>query len=367
MVGKFGIVRLSAAALALCGAGAAQAGTIGIAAGYNEFILGNVSYQNSDVQGKIAVGGNLTVSSTSLSDKAGAGNNVIVGGNFTATNGSVTGNVIAGGNVNYTNPTVNGSVSAGGSVTFDPNSGGAAPTSVRYGTTFTKPSWMSASAQQGTTTVPIDFNAEFNNLKNISLAQVKSSDPYGLFQYSQAYFNAGSGTGVKAFNVSASTLMQATGGYNISADAGATVVINVSGTSAELFNTGYNLSGGLTADHVIWNFYEATSLLFDGSVVGSVLAPKAAVTASYGGLNGTLIAASLAGAYGSPTSIEAHTQLYGGGASDLFNGTLRDIASAGDTIPVPEPGMLALFGLAAVALVAARRMPDRKTRVVSAA
>lgn len=326
-------------------AGAAQAGTLGIASQYNAFILGNVSYQNSDVQGKIAVGGDFTATNMSLGGNAGAGNNVIVGGNFTATNGSVNGNVVSGGNVYYTNPTVNGSVSAAGSVAYNPNAGGTAPANTTYGTTFTKPNWMTASAQQGTTIVPLNFAAEFTNLKNISLAQVSEGDPYALVQYSQAYFNA-SGTGIKAFNVAASTLSAATGGYNIAAAAGATVVINVSGTSATLLNTGFNLSGGIQASNVIWNFYEATTLNFDGSVTGTVLAPKAAVTANYGGFNGTLIAASLMGSGGNPSSLEMHT-----GYS--FAGTLRDGVSP--VADVPEPTMLGLFGLGALALGMRRR------------
>lgn len=337
------MIRMTMAAAALV-AGSAQAGTLGVAAGYNEFILGNVVYQNSDIQGKIAVGGNLTATGTSIGGNAGAGNNVIVGGNFTDSNGSVTGNVIAGGNVNYANPTVSGTIAANGSVTL---SSGSGPTGVRYGTTYSAPSYYAFTATQGQTALPINFAAEFTNLKNISAAQVNSSDPYGLFQYSQAYFNATPGTSVKAFNVAASTLQQATGGYNINAAAGATVVINVSGASAELLNTGFNLTGGITADHLIWNFYEATSLQFDGSVTGTVLAPKAAVTANYGGFNGTLIAASLMGVGGAPTSLEMHSGY-------AFTGTLRD-SVAGDTTPVPEPGMVLLFSLAALTLFLSRR------------
>lgn len=352
---KSKMIRMSLAAILMaCGTSAAQAGTLGIAANYNEFILGNVAYQNSDVQGKIAVGGNLSVSGTSLADKVGTSTtNVVVGGNFTGTNGTVNGTIVSGGNINYTNPTVYGALQAKGSVYLDPNSGGTAPTSVTYGTTFTKPSWMTVQAQQGTVNVPIDFTAEFNNLKNISLAQVKSSDPYALYQYSQAYFNA-TGSGINAFNVTASTLAAATGGYNISASSTATVIINVSGTSAELLNTGFNLTGGITADHIIWNFYEATSLQFDGSVTGTVLAPKAAVTASYGGFNGTLIAASLGGMGGGATSIEAHSLMNGSGYSTAFTGTLRD-SVAGDAAPVPEPATLGLFGMGALVIGLRRR------------
>ncbi len=340
-------VSLGVAALALASLGSAAEGAVlGIAAGYNEFILGNVSYQNSDVQGKMAVGGNLTATGMSLADKAGAGNNIIVGGNFTDTNGSVTGNIIAGGNVTYTNPTVSGTISANGAVTL---SSGSGPTGVRYGTTYSGAAYYPFTPVQGVTTVPINFAAEFQNLKNLSLAQVNAADPAALYQYSQAYFNATPGTGVKAFNVSASTVAAATSGYNINAEAGATVVINVSGASANIINTGFNLTGGIAAEHVIWNFYEATTLNFDGSVTGTVLAPKAAVTASYGGFNGTLIAASLGGMGGGATSLEMHTMMNGGGANTLFTGTLRDIPVV-QADAVPEPATLGLFGMGAVVL-----------------
>ena len=42
-------------------------------------------------------------------------------------------------------------------------------------------------------------------------------------------------------------------------------------------NTGFNLSGGITSDHVLLNFYQATTLTLSGSLRSSVLAPFAAV------------------------------------------------------------------------------------------
>lgn len=342
-------------AAALTAGAPATAGTLGIAAQYNEFILGNVDYKYSDVQGKIAVGGNLTVTGTSLADKMGTNTtNVVVGGNFTATNGSVKGNIVAGGNVNYNNPTVNGNVSAGGSVTFNPNGGGSVGGSVTYGSSYAKPSWMNPTATQGITTVPVDFNAQFQYLRDLSAAQVDADDPYGIYQWSQLFFN-GTDPGINVFNVTETMFETAYGGFHFNAPSGSTVVVNVPGTDIRFLNTGFDFRN-VGVDHLVWNFYEATSLTFDGSSHGTILAPKAAVMANYGGLNGNLIAASMSGA-GGGTSLEAHIYNYGGGANTLFSGTLRDIPVVEEpqnpgTTPVSEAGTIGLlaFGLAALGL-----------------
>jgi len=347
---------LSASLLALAASAApAAAATLGMAGNYNEFIIGDSNRQYTDIQGKVAVGGNLTLNGLSVADLMPTNQtNVVVGGNLTAQNGTIRGNTVVGGNVNYTNPTINGNIAAGGSVTFAPNSGGSVNGTVTYGTTFTKPGWMNPSASQGTTTVPINFSQEALYLKALSQAQVKASDPTAIYQWSQLFFNAGSAP-LNVFNVTEAMFENATGGFNINAAAGSTVVINVPGLDVNVLNTGFTLTGGITVDRVLWNFYEATKITLQGSAVGTFLAPNAAVLSNWGGFNGNLIAAALHG-YGGPgvgSGLETHTKLYGGGAPTLFTGTLRDIPTP-PPASVPEPGMLGLLG-GALALVALRR------------
>ncbi len=148
-------------------------------------------------------------------------------------------------------------------------------------------------------------------------------------------FNA-SGAGSTYLNVVGS-ILGAADGIMIHGSASQTVVINVSGTSDVLPNVGYTLSGGITPNHVLYNFYQATSLTVS-SDEGSVLAPFAAVTALSGGFNGELIAASMIG------SVETHVYDGGGSSGQLtpFDGNLR---------PVPEPASLALMGAGGLGLL----------------
>ncbi|RBW45663.1 hypothetical protein DS901_02550 [Loktanella sp. D2R18] len=79
-----------------------------------------------------------------------------------------------------------------------------------------------------------------------------------------------------------------TGGYSIDVSQADTVIINVSGTSG-MFQMN-PLGGTQSAEHVIWNFYEATSIDINAVIVGHVLAPHAQLRGFSGGSVGTVIA-----------------------------------------------------------------------------
>src|SRR5205823_1898109 len=96
------------------------------------------------------------------------------------------------------------------------------------------------------------------------------------------------------FTVAASQLASANG-LQISAPAGATVLVNVSGTAGQVQYFGMTVSG-TDRQHVLFNFAAATTLTVAGiSVQGSVLAPRADVTFNNGNLEGTLVAKSVTG------------------------------------------------------------------------
>ena len=195
------------------------------------------------------------------------------------------------------------------------------------------------------TPLPIDFAAEGAYLKALSTAQVSALDPTPLSQWSQLFVNGGAGANF--YNVTAAQIVGASGGFVINAPADATVVLNVTGSGFTFPNTGFTLSGGITVDRVLWNFYDAAAITLAGSSHGSFLAPLADVTTTYGGFNGNLIAGSLTG------SIETHTMDYGGGPPTFFTGDLRPVP-----ITTPEPasaGLLAIAAIGGVGLLRRRR------------
>jgi choice-of-anchor A domain-containing protein len=331
-------------ALAL-GVSSASASLLGTAGDYNEFILGNSTRTNVDAQGKVAVGGNANFTNfTVASQQATNTTNLVVGGTLNASSASVKGHVVTGGNATYTTPTVNGNFSSNGSVAF--GSGGTVNGNVRYGTTFNQNGATISGTISGpvATPLPVNFAAEGAYLTALSAAQVNPGDPTPLFQFSQTYINAAAGANY--YNITGAQIASSTGGFNITGPAGSSIVLNVTGSGFTIPNTGFNLSGGITVADLLWNFYDATSFTIQGSARGtSFLAPLAAVSTSFGGFNGNLIAGSLTG------SIETHTMNDGGGVPTYFDGDLRPV-------PVPEPataGMLCIAAVGGVAFLRRRR------------
>jgi choice-of-anchor A domain-containing protein len=158
----------------------------------------------------------------------------------------------------------------------------------------------------------------------------------------------GTDPSLDVFNVDISVL----GGnntININDPSSATVVINVTGTSGTTTGASINVNGGgangdsTTADSkkVLFNFFQATSLTFGGSVIGSVLAPYATVTGLSRQLDGQLIAGNYTG------STEFHDL--------LFNGTNLPNPQTSTSNPTPEPGTLVMFAIG-LSLVAMTRL-----------
>ena len=337
----------------------ARAGFVGLgdpanAASYNEFILGNSTRTNVDSQGMVAVGGNAIFTNFTIDNLGHGSNALVVGGNLTGSSASIAGSIVVGGNAAYSNPTIHGGFSAGGNLTL--SNWGTVTGPIVTGGTFTNATGPYASygssVSHGSVASPIDFSAEATALRSISTslggtAGTTVSPVYGTLTFT-------GGAGVDVFHVLASDLSKATG-LVINAPSGATVIIDVDGTSASIQNAGFSLHGGIGADHVLYNFDGATSLSLSGvGVEGTILAPWASVAFNNGAVNGSLIALNLTG------SGETHIFDGGSGPSTLFDGTLP--LTSLNVTPVPEPASLALMAVGGVALVAFARQQRKAIR-----
>jgi choice-of-anchor A domain-containing protein len=140
----------------------------------------------------------------------------------------------------------------------------------------------------------IDFTGAGQYLRNASTAWAALATNGTIGWQSNQYTLTGSNASLNVFNISGANLAQATR-LTINAPARSTVLINVDGTSVSLRNFGIRITG-TSREKVLYNFAQATSLTLNGlGVEGSILAPRAALTATNGQINGNVIAASFSG------------------------------------------------------------------------
>jgi len=224
-------------------------------------VLGDVTQSSSDTEGRMAVGGTAKLTNfgvgANLSNSHGTRDDLIVGGNLTFNSGQV-----SNGNVVY---------------------GGAG--------SLTSVGLPNGSARRSTA---IDFNAAGQTLR-ANAATLASYPANGTtsVQYNQITLT-GNDPQVNIFTVSGSSLASATA-FTVRVPANSLVLVNINGTTDRMQNFGFSING-TDRTHIVYNFYQATSLTLSGiGVEGSVLAPNAAVTFNSGQLNGTLVAASLTG------------------------------------------------------------------------
>lgn len=147
------------------------------------------------------------------------------------------------------------------------------------------------------------------------------------------------GPGVNYFNLTAAQFATAT--LDIEVPTGATVIINVAGTSDTLGNAifvnGVQTHGDSSLNEdILFNFASATSVDLSNALDASVLAPYALLTDNNGQIDGTFIAAQI--------------DITGNGEAHNveFTGMLPDPPA-----PVPEPGTLALMGTGLLSLAGA--------------
>jgi choice-of-anchor A domain-containing protein len=145
--------------------------------------------------------------------------------------------------------------------------------------------------------------------------------------------------GLNVFSISASALAAAN---TVDISGNGTVLIDVTGTSATLPSGMVFFSNSASASKVLYNFYQATSVtLTSSNPEGSILAPLAGVTGTYGAVSGQLIAAS----YSGETEFE----------STPFTGNLT---------PVPLPASVWLLCSALLAGLSAFRLKHARSGVL---
>jgi choice-of-anchor A domain-containing protein len=337
-----------AALLALfgCTSGLAKAQTLSDYSQYNVFLLGNEYIHFTDATGKVAVKGDANMVGYTT------GGTLVVGGNLSMTNGTQNADVYVGSNLTGVNMSFK-NINANGNINL---TNGQVIGTARYGGSFGSAGTGlgGATLVNGTTALPVNFTTANNFLPAYSpfLGTLAATGTVSM-PFSTLIFT-GANAGLNVFNITASQL-NPSGGFQFDAPVGSTVLVNVFGNNPTISGGGTAFNG-VGIDHVIYNFVNATDINLTGSFNGSILAPKATVTAGSLGFNGSLIALNL-GKSDNYAQLEAHTYQYGGtsGTPDLFTGSLPPSTSA-----VPEPGTYAMVGFGLLSGVAVLRPRRRK-------
>ncbi len=331
-----------ALALLLGGAGFANASNLGVAEGYNVFTFGDFS-GSADSEGRVAVGGNATLTNFGLGGSLGSTSSLypyslVVGGNLTYQNATENyGGIAVGGSATLTNITVSGNLSVGGALTTQ---NGQINGAVSAGS-WSRQNTGGPSSTSGTPVAissVVDFAGFQTTIQNEStswaaLAQTGTvNNSYGTLTLT------GTNSGLNIFNLTTAQLANATGGFNVNAPSGSTVLINIDGSSATFPNTGYSVNG-VSYQNVVFNFSDASVLNGSGGILGSIVAPDADFTFNNGQINGTVIAKSMSG------TGETHNA--------PFMGNLPEVTG------VPEPGSMVLLS-SGVAMMAAGLFLRRK-------
>ena len=306
--------------VAVCFATQAQAAGLGLgpASNFNAFVLGNMN-QSSDSEGSVAIGGNANLTNYGVGDRLsnsnGTSNNLIVGGQLTYNGGQVfNGNAVYGAGPAPTVSTPNGSVEKGN---------------------------------------PIDFAAAGQQLKALSsnLAGLTPNATSTVYSWGGVDLE-GTNSDLNIFKITGNVFAPGNNvnNFTINGPTSSTIVVNVGGTNISMKNFGFsnNLQNGLR-QKVLFNFYEATNIDFQNiGFEGSILAPLARLTTTYGQVDGNVIVASSEG------TGEYHNY--------LFQGSLPNVPSSSggggtNLTKVPEPGILSglVFFAAAVCMSCRKR------------
>lgn len=284
----------------------AQAGSLGVAGNYNEFIFTDSFRTNTSTQGQVAVGGDAKF------------NNFTIGTAITKSNIYGTDALIVGGELSGSQAVVKGYGDA------------------EYGSSSIKHIYFKGGGTGSVGTDPDLFTSAEAYLKQES-TYLAGLDANGTTTIDRGgIMLSGKDSELDVFNLSADVLSKARS-LTIDVPSAATVVVNIDGDTTSIKNFGFHLEGGIDASNILYNFSNASSLTLSGvGVEGSVLAPLAKVIFHNGKLNGNLIAYSLTG---SGTTL-----------NHRFAGNLPNSGS----IPEPSSVAMVLIGCTLAALPSLR-------------
>ncbi len=229
---------------------------LGDANQYNLFVIGNSDLSSADIQGTVAIGGNAHFTNYSIGDQipnsSGSINILTVGDSLWYNGGRVySGNVIYG---EFADVSDNLILDGEGTVA------------------------------QGS---PIDFGSIGIEVADISI-QWSGISANGAAEIENNILTlTGVNSGLNVFQISGDTL-NSVNGVTVNAPEGSTVIVNISGSNVSW--QGDNDVIGTNQTNVVYNFYEADTLLIGGiAVKGSILAPFSHLFFTSGQINGNVI------------------------------------------------------------------------------
>ncbi len=269
---------------------------------FNNIVLGNLQ-TNVETEGTLFVGGNYTGNGATVNPRnlpdvdlgGGVSGAFVVGGALSAANVNLNnGSAHIGGSVSTNfNNNGGGDIAIGGAFAGALNLNGGAATiagarsgniNLNGGSVTQAPVAPVPVAEVAATLLALSSElsmldatggiASLSDNNNVSFQSVAGPD--GI-----AVFNLDFDTNASIFGVA--------GTFNgVNAAPGVTTIVNVAGK-----NVSWRLNANQTFPSVLFNFFEAEELSIQASFNVSILAPKAAVRLSGGGINGTLVSGNL--------------------------------------------------------------------------
>lgn len=295
---------------------------------FNLVVLGDLD-STSEVEGRTYVGGNL----------AGASSNYFIRGSQSAPSDFAA--LVVRGNVGGGSKNVNsgGSVAIGGNLGTRIDLNGSGGKRYVAGNVTVPQNGPAANTVRGPLDIP-DFGATLKQLSS-DLKQVSANSTATVTDNRGIFSGMPSADGLAVFWIDGPSFFGGIGELSFALNGAETMIINVAGTAITVAENFLGGIGRVVAPHIVWNFFEATSITFGAEFFGSVLAPYADVT-NINALNGSVV-------------VNRFTQR-GEVHLPVFAGQLPP-GEPDRPIEVSEPGSVLLLLPGLLLLLALRRQP----------